>query len=60
MATNELPIAFVSAGDVFGIGIAFPLVEIIVVGCRFWLRYTQQRAVGIDDWLILSALVCSN
>lgn len=42
-----------------GVGIAFIILEIIIVGLRFYARRRSRVPVGIDDWLILLALVGS-
>ncbi|KAF2114302.1 hypothetical protein BDV96DRAFT_600288 [Lophiotrema nucula] len=57
MSANELPIAFVSAGDVVAANIALPIAGLIIVPLRFWMRTSRKMGIQIDDWLILAALV---
>ncbi|KAF1961852.1 hypothetical protein CC80DRAFT_543222 [Byssothecium circinans] len=57
MSVNELPIAFVSAGDVVAANVALPLIGLVVVALRFWMRISRKTGVNVDDWLILAALV---
>jgi hypothetical protein len=57
MPTNELPIRAVSAGDILAANIVLPIVAMIIVSLRFWMRTSRKMGLGIDDWLILVALV---
>ncbi|KAI9646006.1 hypothetical protein NHQ30_005444 [Ciborinia camelliae] len=57
MSANELAIAFVGPGEVISAGIILPIIGIIVVGLRFWLRSYQKVKVGPDDYTILLALI---
>lgn len=57
MSYSELVIPFVSPGEVLSAGIVIPLVGILTVGLRFWLRSRQKARAGADDYLILLALV---
>ncbi|RAL03701.1 uncharacterized protein BO80DRAFT_349179 [Aspergillus ibericus CBS 121593] len=57
MSTNELSISFVPASAVLAAAIALPCVGILSVGVRFALRWKNERSIGVDDWLILVALV---
>ena len=60
MAVSELTIRFVSPGEVMAAGIVVPVVAAIVVGTRFWVRYSRKSTIGADDYTILLALVsCS-
>ncbi|CAI6267825.1 unnamed protein product [Periconia digitata] len=57
MSTNELSIAFVSSGDVLSASVVLPLLGLVAVALRFWRRTSRNMGVGVDDWLILVALV---
>lgn len=57
MSANELAISFVGPGEVTAAGVALPVVGIIVVALRFWLRGYQKVKLGLDDYTILVALV---
>ncbi|PYI02385.1 hypothetical protein BO78DRAFT_377122 [Aspergillus sclerotiicarbonarius CBS 121057] len=57
MSTNELSISFVPASAVLAAAIALPCVGIFSVGVRLALRWRNERSIGVDDWLILAALV---
>lgn len=59
MSTNELPIAFVSQGQVLAAGVLFPVVGTTIIGLRFWQRQRVRNRIGADDWCILAALVFS-
>lgn len=39
------------------VSIAIAVAQIIVVGARFYTRYTQKVACGSDDYFIIPALV---
>ena len=41
----------------YAAGIVWPPICIAVVGARFAIRRAQRAAFGIDDWLIVPALV---
>lgn len=57
MSANELAISFVGPGEVVSAGITLPIVSILVVALRFWLRSYQKVKLGLDDYTILLALV---
>ena len=39
------------------LGVVFLIIPLIFVFLRFWARAVGQKGVGVDDWLILLALV---
>ena len=57
MSANEIVIPFVYAGEVFAAAVVVPLVAIVTVGLRFWLRASSKLRIGLDDWIGLAALV---
>lgn len=59
MATQweKLPFAFVTPGEVFSIGLVFPLVCIVLGGARLHVRRLQQQTLGADDWLAILGIV---
>ncbi|MCJ1308627.1 hypothetical protein MMC25_002280 [Agyrium rufum] len=56
MASNELKIPFVYAGEVVSAAVVLPLLGMTVVGLRFWQRSSKRHKIGVDDWMILLAL----
>ena len=42
---------------VLAVGILFPLLGTICVGCRFAGRLRTRVKIGLEDWLIIPALV---
>ena len=48
---------FTDAHQVISIGVALPVICILVVGLRFLTRLLQKVRVGLDDWLSLGGLV---
>jgi hypothetical protein len=57
MSANELAIPFARAGNVLAAAIVLPVIAIMVVGLRFYLRVTTTAKLGADDWATLAALV---
>lgn len=51
------PMFFVQRPAVLTVGILFPILGTIVVGLRLWSSSHRKAGLGIDDWLILPALV---
>jgi hypothetical protein len=46
-------------GDqLIGVSITMVILQIIIVIARFYTRYMQRIAIGIDDYLIVPAVVC--
>lgn len=45
-------------GDqLIGVSIMIAILQTIVVGARFYTRYMQKLSIGLDDYLIVPALV---
>ena len=57
---NFSTFAFAYHSDVIAAGAAMPAVGIIIVTLRFWTRVKRKTRLGIDDWLMVPALVCKN
>jgi hypothetical protein len=57
---NFSTFAFAYHGNVIAAGAALPAVGIVVVALRFWTRVKRETRLGIDDWLMVPALVCRN
>lgn len=58
MKMTELLVPYAGVGDTYAISILLPALGICLVGLRVYTRVLQKWAFGIDDWLILPALVC--
>ena len=43
-----------------GAAIGIAVVQILFVAARFFTRFIQRMKIGVDDYLILFALVCIN
>ena len=42
------------------VSVILPLLAVVAVGLRFWVRLrVQPTYLGIDDWLILAAVIFS-
>ena len=59
MSTNELTISFATAREVLAVAIALPVVGILVVSGRSYIRLANQQKFDIDDWFIVGSLVSS-
>ncbi|KAF2656067.1 hypothetical protein K491DRAFT_778331 [Lophiostoma macrostomum CBS 122681] len=57
MLVNELPIAFINAGTIISASVALPCLGLVAVTLRFWTRISRKTGLGVDDWLILAALI---
>ena len=43
---------------IFGAALSFPVVGLLLVAVRFWMRLSLQKTkIGLDDWSILFASV---
>ncbi|KAI1799479.1 hypothetical protein F4811DRAFT_543548 [Daldinia bambusicola] len=51
----ETPFYYMRAGHVIASAVALSVVDILVVGLRFWARKTQKQKLGADDWLMVPA-----
>jgi O-antigen/teichoic acid export membrane protein len=64
MATTTENIGFhfqyVSPGNVLAAGIILPILNILFVALRFYVRRTQKERIGIDDWLSIPSAVLSH
>lgn len=59
MSTSELSISFVTAREVLAVAITLPVVGILVVSGRSYIRVANQQKFDIDDWFIVGSLVSS-
>ncbi|TGO59603.1 hypothetical protein BOTNAR_0159g00020 [Botryotinia narcissicola] len=53
----KLPFPFVTPGQVFSVGLVFPLVCITLGGARLYVRHVQKQKLGTDDWLALLSII---
>lgn len=58
MATTGLSVPYVTPGEIYSASIVLPILGIVFVLLRFYARVVQKKSAGIDDWLMLPALVC--
>ncbi len=49
--------SYATPSAVILIGVLFPVLGSVAVSLRFYTRHSQKAEIGIDDWLILPALV---
>ncbi|OTB18131.1 hypothetical protein K445DRAFT_19695 [Daldinia sp. EC12] len=51
----ENPFYYMRPGHVIAAAVALSVVDILVVGLRFWARKAQKQLLGSDDWLMVPA-----
>ena len=56
--TSKLFVPYVTSGELYAASIILALLGIVFVLLRFYARVLQKTSFGIDDWLMLPALVC--
>jgi hypothetical protein len=44
----------------FIVSVIMPILDTICVLARLWVRSRITKSLGIDDWLLLLSLVCSD
>lgn len=49
--------SLVTPKSVIAVGTVLPSLAAIAVGLRFYIRRSRTTSIGVDDWLILFALV---
>ncbi|KAI1129773.1 plasma membrane protein Pth11-like protein [Nemania abortiva] len=49
------PEYYQSPGHVVAAGIVLPLIDILTVSLRFWVRKKQGQLIKLDDWLVVPA-----
>ena len=54
---SSLGFALVNTGEVYAAGIVFPAICTTFAALRLYTRSQQKAQIGLDDWLILAALV---
>lgn len=54
---EKLPFRFVTPGEVFSIGLVFPLVCIALGAARLHVRRLQKQKLGPDDWLSILGII---
>ena len=54
---NSGGLAPITRNEVYAAGVIFPIVCTLCAGLRLYARSKQKAPLGLDDWLILGALV---
>ena len=57
--TTELFVPYAAPGGTYTVSILLPVLGMLLVGLRIYTRILQRMPLGIDDWLMFPALVCS-
>lgn len=59
MATQwkPMPFSYVKPGEVFALGLVFPLVCIVLVSARLYVRRLQKQKLLADDWTAILAVI---
>ena len=56
--TTKLFVPYVTTGEIYAVSIVLPLLGFVFVLLRFYSRVYKKSSTGVDDWLMLLALVC--
>lgn len=48
---------YANPASTYTVSILLPILGIIIVGLRVYTRVLQRMSLGIDDWLVVPALV---
>ena len=56
--TTELLVPYMTPTDTYAVSTILPSLGIIFVLLRFYTRVQQKWSIGVDDWMMLPALVC--
>lgn len=54
---TSLCVPYATSGQIYAASIVLPVLGIVFVFLRLYSRVLQKISVGIDDWLMLPALV---
>lgn len=46
-------------GQLIGNAVSFIVLELVFAGVRFWAHKRQRRNWGVDDWLMVPALLAN-
>lgn len=57
MAYKALSIGYATTGDIITASTVLPILSIIAVALRFYVRFTRKNELGADDWLTIPGLV---
>ena len=57
--TTMLFVPYVTPGEIYGASIVLPFLGCVILLLRFYARILQKKSTGVDDWLLLPALVCA-
>ena len=55
--TTELSVPYASPEGIYVAAILLPIIDLILVGLRMYARTLQRTSIGVDDWLMVPALV---
>ena len=54
---SPLFIDYATSDEIYAAAIVLPVLGIVLVLLRFYARIVQKAGIGIDDWLMIPALV---
>lgn len=54
---SPIDVSYINQSSIMVAGILFPILSIVFVGLRFYVRQKQKVAILADDWLLIPALV---
>ena len=57
--TKWMFVPYVTPWEIYTASIVLPFLGCVFVLLRFYARTLSKQSIGIDDWLLLPALVCT-
>ena len=57
--TSVISLKYARPGEIIAAAVVLPLLGILALALRFFARFRRKNELGIDDWLLVPATVCS-
>ena len=54
-----LSVPYATPWEIYAASVVLPFLGSVFVLLRFYARTLQKKSTGVDDWLMLPALVCA-
>lgn len=55
--SSPINVSYITPGAMIAVAVVFPVLGILSVGLRVYVRRVQKARILADDWLLLPALV---
>ena len=57
--SSPINVSYVTPRAMIAVAVLFPVLDIVCVGLRVYIRRVQKASILADDWLLFPAVVCS-